>query len=148
MCCGWGFITTNTAMHGEHSGTEPLPASVNRIGTAVMDAAFAVHRALGPGLLESAYEACMTEELRQAGLRVDRQIGVPVTYGDVRLDVGYRLDLLVERAVVVEIKSIDALASLHAAQTLTYLRFAGLRLGYLINFNSVRLKDGFRRLVR
>jgi len=112
-----------------------------------MDAAFTVHRALGPGLLESVYEACMAEELHRAGLQVERQIGVPVAYGEARMDVGFRLDLLVERAVIVEVKSIDALASIHTAQLLTYLRFSGLRLGYLINFNTVRLKDGFRRLV-
>lgn len=134
-------------MHNEHDGSEPLSEGVNQIGRAVMDAAFNVHRALGPGLLESAYEACLAEELGQGGLRVERQVGVPVSYGDVRLDVGYRLDLLVERRVIVEIKSIDALASIHTAQVLTYLRFSRLRLGYLINFNTVRLKDGFRRLV-
>jgi GxxExxY protein len=89
----------------------------------------------------------MSEELRQAGLAVERQVGIPVNYGEVRLDVGYRLDLLVNQSVVVEIKSIDALASIHTAQLLTYLRFSGLRLGYLINFNTLRLKDGFRRLV-
>ena len=134
-------------MHSEHDGTEAVSARVNRVGRAVMDGAFAVHRALGPGLLESVYEACLFEELRQAGLDVERQVGIPVAYGDVRLDVGYRLDLLVDKSVVVEIKSIDALASIHTAQLLTYLRFSGLRLGYLINFNTVRLKDGFRRLV-
>lgn len=134
-------------MHNEHDETEPISAAVNQIGRAVMDAAFAVHRTLGPGLLESVYEACLAEELKQAELRVERQIGVPVTYGEVRIDVGYRLDLLIERSVVVEVKSIDALASIHAAQVLTYLRFSGVRLGYLINFNTLRLKDGFRRLV-
>ena len=134
-------------MHSEHNGTEAVSARVNQVGRAVMDGAFAVHRALGPGLLESVYEVCLFEELRQAGLVVERQVGIPVAYGDVRLDVGYRLDLLVNRSVVVEIKSIDALASIHTAQLLTYLRFSGLRLGYLINFNTVRLKDGFRRLV-
>ncbi|HST92858.1 MAG TPA: GxxExxY protein [Brevundimonas sp.] len=134
-------------MHGGHGGTEPLSPELNGIGTSVMEAAFAVHRVLGPGLLESVYEACLAEDLRAAGLRVDRQVGVPLAYRGVRLDVGFRLDLLVERAVIVEIKSIDALASIHSAQILTYLRFSGVRLGYLINFNSVRLKDGFRRLV-
>lgn len=134
-------------MHSGHGGTEPLSPELNAIGTSVMEAAFAVHRILGPGLLESVYEACLAEELRAGGLRVDRQVGVPLAYRDVRLDVGFRLDLLVERAVIVEIKSIDALASIHSAQILTYLRFSGVRLGYLINFNSVRLKDGFRRLV-
>ena len=134
-------------MHEGHEGTEPLPATTERVGRAVLNAAFAVHKALGPGLLESVYEACLAEELQQAGLAVERQAGVPVTYGAVRMDVGYRLDLLVERAVVVEIKSIDALASIHTAQVLTYLRFSGVRLGYLINFNTVMLKRGLRRLV-
>ena len=99
-------------MHEGHEGTELLPLATERVGRAVLNAAFAVHKALGPGLLESVYEACLVEELRQAGLAVERQEGIPITYGDVRLDVGYRLDLLVERAVVVEIKSIDALASI------------------------------------
>ena len=134
-------------MHEGHEETEPLPAATERVGSAVLNAAFAVHKALGPGLLESVYEACLAEELQQAGLSVERQAGVPVTYGEVRMDVGYRLDLLVERAVVVEIKSIDALASIHTAQVLTYLRFSDVRLGYLINFNTVMLKNGLRRLV-
>jgi len=134
-------------MHNEHDGTEAVSARVNQVGRAVMDAAFAVHRGLGPGLLESVYEVCLTEELRKTGFAVERQVGIPVAYGEVRLDVGYRLDLLVNRSVVVEVKSIDALASIHAAQLLTYLRFSGFRLGYLINFNTVRLKDGFRRFV-
>lgn len=107
------------------------------------------HRAsrAGPGLLESVYEACLAEELRQRGLTVERQVGVPVTYGDVSIDVGFRLDLLIERQVVVEVKSIDALASIHVAQLITYLRFSRVRLGYLINFNSVLIKNGIRRLV-
>ena len=112
-----------------------------------MDAAFTVHRTLGPGLLESVYEACLAEELERAGLNVQRQVGIPISYRAARMDIGFRLDLLVERAVLVEIKSIDALASIHVAQVLTYLRFSGVRLGYLINFNTLRLKDGFRRLV-
>ncbi len=134
-------------MHEGHEETEPLPAATERVGRAVLDAAFAVHKALGPGLLESVYEACLAEELQQAGLAVERQAALPITYGKVRMDVGYRLDLLVERAVVVEIKSIDALASIHTAQVLTYLRFSDVRLGYLINFNTVMLKNGLRRLV-
>lgn len=134
-------------MHGEHRDREPIPATVNDVGTAVLKAAFCVHDSLGPGLLESVYEHCLVEELQRAGLATERQIGVPVTYRDVRLDVGFRIDVLVERSVVVEIKAIDALASIHSAQVLTYLRFSDVRLGYLINFNSVRLKDGIRRLV-
>ena len=134
-------------MHEGHEETERLPAATERVGRAVLDAAFAIHKALGPGLLESVYEACLSEELQQAGFAIERQAGIPITYGKVRMDVGYRLDLLVERAVVVEIKSIDALAAIHTAQMLTYLRFSEVRLGYLINFNTVMLKNGLRRLV-
>ena len=134
-------------MHEGHEDTELLPAATERFGRAVLNAAFAVHKALGPGLLESVDEACLAEDLQQAGFAVERQAGIPITYGKVRMDVGYRLDLLVERAVVVEIKSIDALASIHTAQVLTYLRFSDMRLGYLINFNTVMLKNGLRRLV-
>ncbi|MEQ7156012.1 GxxExxY protein [Brevundimonas aurifodinae] len=134
-------------MHGDHGETERVPTAVNDVGTAVMDAAFAVHRELGPGLLESVYEHCLAQDLIRSGLSVERQIGVPVSYQGERLDVGFRLDLLVDRKVVVEIKAIDALASIHTAQVLTYLRFSQVRLGFLINFNTLRLQDGFRRLV-
>ena len=134
-------------MHEGHEDAAPLPVEIERIGRAVLDAAFAVHRALGPGLLESVYEACLAEELRLAGLRVERQVGVPVVYGDARVDVGFRLDLLVEDSVIVEVKAIDALASIHTAQVLTYLRFSGVRLGYLVNFNAVMLKNSLRRIV-
>ena len=134
-------------MHNEHDGTEAVSPEVNAVGRAVMDAAFAVHRELGPGLLESVYELCMAEELARAGLLVERQVGIPIRYKDAQFDAGFRLDLLVDRKVVVEIKSIEALASVHTAQVLTYLRFSQIRLGYLINFNTLRLKDGFRRLV-
>ncbi len=134
-------------MHKGHEETEGLSADVERVGPAILNAAFKVHSALGPGFLESVYEACLAEELRQAGLKVGRQVGVPVAYGDVRMDVGFRLDLLVEDCVVVEIKAIDALASIHTAQVLTYLRFSGVRLGYLVNFNAVMLKNSLRRIV-
>ena len=134
-------------MHDEHDGIEAVSPEVNQIGRAVMDAAFSVHRELGPGLLESVYEHCLASDLVRAGLQVDRQVPVPVIYREERIDAGFRLDLLVERQVIVEIKSIDALASIHTAQLLTYLRFSQVRLGYLINFSNNRLKDGFRRLV-
>ena len=124
-----------------------MSEEADRIGRIIVDSAIAVHRTLGPGLLESVYEACLAEELRQRGLIAERQVGVPVTYGEARLEVGFRIDLLVEKCVVVKIKSIDALASIHMAQVLTYLRFSGHRLGYLINFNSTLLKNGLRRLV-
>ena len=134
-------------MHDEHDGVGAVSPEVNRIGRVVMDAAFAVHRELGPGLLEGVYEQCRGADLERAGLRVERQVAIPVTYRSQRIDAGFRLDLLVERQVIVEVKSIDALASIHTAQLLTYLRFAQVRLGYLINFNTARLKDGFRRIV-
>lgn len=134
-------------MHDGHDGVEPVSPEVNQIGRAVMDAAFTLHRELGPGLLESVYEHCLASDLTKAGLLVERQVAIPVSYRDERLDVGFRLDLLVERQVIVEVKAIDALASIHTAQILTYLRFSQIRLGYLINFNAVKLKDGFRRLV-
>lgn len=134
-------------MHEGHEGIEPITGPVERVGRVVVDSALAVHKALGPGLLESVYEACLAEELKQRGLRTERQVGVPVVYGDIRMDVGFRLDLLVEKCVVVEVKSIDALASIHTSQVLTYLRFSSLRLGYLINFNTTLLKHGLRRLV-
>ena len=134
-------------MHEGHEGTERISGPDEQVGRAVVDAALSVHRALGPGLLESVYEACLAEELRLRGVANERQVGVPVVYGQVRMDVGFRIDLLVEKRVVVEIKSIDALASIHTAQVLSYLRFSGLRLGYLMNFNAVMLKNGLRRLV-
>ena len=134
-------------MHKGHEGIEPIPESVEQIGREIVDAALAVHRALGPGLLESVYETCLAEELKRRGLASERQVSVPVVYGDVRMETGFRLDLLVEGSVVVEIKSIDALASIHRAQVLTYLRFSGRRLGYLINFNATLLKNGLQRLV-
>jgi len=134
-------------MHKGHKGLVPVSAAVEQVGRRTLNAAFAVHRALGPGLLESVYEACLAQELDKAGLRYQRQVGVPVTYDDVRVDVGYRIDLMVEGSVVMEVKSVDALASIHTAQILTYLRFSGARLGYLINFNSLLLKNGIRRVV-
>ena len=134
-------------MHNDHNGTEAVSPEVNAVGRAVMDAAFLVHRELGPGLLESVYEVCLAEELTRMGVPVERQVGIPVRYREKEFDAGFRIDLLVDRKVVVEIKSIEALASIHTSQVLTYLRFSRLRLGYLINFNTLRLKDGFRRLV-
>jgi GxxExxY protein len=134
-------------MHEGHEAPEPISAPVERIGRAVLDAAYKVHTVLGPGLLETVYEHCLAEELRQAGLQVEQQVPVPVVYGSVKLQVGYRIDLLVGGTVVVEVKAVDTLAPVHIAQVLTYLRFSERRLGYLINFNSVLLKDGVRRLV-
>lgn len=106
-----------------------------------------VHSALGPGLLESAYEACLNYELIQSGLRVEVQKPLPLVYQTVKLECGYRVDLLVERKLIIEVKSIEALAEIHFAQVLTYLRLSDLRLALLLNFNVVHMKDGIRRIV-
>lgn len=105
-----------------------------------------VHTALGPGLLESAYETCLAYELRQRGLRVETQVTLPVKYDGVELDAGYRLDLLVESRVIVELKAIEKMTPLHEAQLLSYLKLSGCKVGLLINFNVERLKDGIKRI--
>jgi len=119
----------------------------NRITTIVLGATLEVHKALGPGLLESAYEECLTRELEIRELSVKRQVPIPVVYKDIRLECGYRLDLLVEDQIIVEVKSVEALAPVHEAQMLTYLRFGRKHLGLLINFNVKLLKDGMRRFI-
>ena len=114
---------------------------------AIIGAAIEVHRTLGPGLLESAYEECLARELSLRGLKLERQKPLPVVYKDVKLECGYRMDLLVEGRVVVELKSIDALAPVHDAIVLTYLRLSGCRIGLLLNFNVAVLKDGIKRFL-
>jgi GxxExxY protein len=113
----------------------------------VVDAALKVHRALGPGLLESVYEQCLAHELATRDVVVRRQVPVSVTYGGVVLDAGYRMDLLVAEAVVVEVKAVDQILRLHEAQVLTYLKLSGFQLGFLMNFNVELMRDGIRRLV-
>lgn len=125
----------------------PLPSEVNKVSGEVINGAFRVHKALGPGLLESVYEVCLHHELSMRGLQVERQLTLPVVYGDVRLDGGLRLDMLVEKSVVVEIKAVEALLPVHKAQLLTYLKLSSHRLGLLINFNVPVLKDGITRLI-
>jgi GxxExxY protein len=114
----------------------------------VIGAAIAVHRALGPGLLESTYEACLVYELAERGVAVERQKSLPVDYRGVRIDCGYRIDLLVGNEVIVELKAVERLLPLHEAQLLTYLRLSGLRVGLLLNFNVLLMKEGVRRMVR
>ncbi len=113
----------------------------------IIGAAIEVHRFLGPGLLESAYEECFCHELTLRNLGVQRQVPVPVVYKEVKLECGYRLDLVVEKEVVLELKSIEAFSPVHEAVMLTYLRLSGYRIGLLINFNVTILKDGIRRFV-
>jgi GxxExxY protein len=118
---------------------------LNRITYDIRGAAFRVHTELGPGLLESAYEACLTHELEHMGYLVERQKGLPLRYRDVDLKVGYRMDMLINKKVVVELKSVRELTPIDTAQILTYMRLAGIRIGLLLNFNVFRMKDGIQR---
>jgi GxxExxY protein len=120
---------------------------INQVTEKIIGAAINVHRALGPGLLESAYEACLAFELVEGGLKVEQQKPIPVIYKTVRLDCGYRLDLLVNNIVIVEIKSVDHMMPIHEAQLLSYLKLSGCKVGLLINFNVKMLKEGIRRLI-
>jgi GxxExxY protein len=119
----------------------------NEISSKIIGASIDVHKQLGPGLLENTYEVCLAYELRQMGLDVKTQVALPVVYKEVKLDAGYRIDLIVENKVIVEVKSVDGLADIHTAQLLTYLKLKGLKLGLLINFNSVKVIDGVKRIV-
>ncbi len=121
--------------------------AVNSITRQIIGAAIEVHRELGPGLLESAYEACMVYELKGRGLNFESQKPLPVVYRGVRLDCGYRLDLIVEDTVIVELKSVETIERIHCMQLLSYLRLSGHRIGLLLNFNVEVLTDGIRRIV-
>jgi GxxExxY protein len=120
---------------------------LNRLAEAIIGAAIAVHRELGPGLLESAYEACLELELLERGLHVERQKELPVVYKGARVDCGYRLDLVVEDAVILELKAVDRIQPIHEAQLLSYMKLSGCCLGLLLNFNVEVLKQGIRRRV-
>jgi len=120
---------------------------LDRLTDQIIGAAIEVHRALGPGLLESAYEACLAYELLERGLALEQQKTLPVTYSNIKLDTGYRLDLLIEGKVIVEIKAVDKLAPIHTAQLLSYLKLSDCNVGLLINFNVQVLKHGIRRVV-
>jgi GxxExxY protein len=119
----------------------------NQIATVVLDAAFKIHTNLGPGLLESVYEAILAFELAKRGLMVRRQVSIPIRYEDISFEEGFRADLLVNECVVVELKSVEAVAPVHGKQVLTQLRLSGHRLGLLINFGEIHLKNGIKRIV-
>ena len=121
--------------------------NIEEIFKKVLDCSFRIHSELGPGLLESAYEECLFYELKQSGLKVDKQKPLPLIYKDVKLDAGFRIDLLVENCVIVEIKSVDAFCDIHLAQMLTYLKLSGCKLGLLVNFNVRHLKNGIKRVI-
>ena len=126
----------------------PLPLEVEELSRTLVDSAFKVHQALGPGLLESVYEACLCVELGKRGIRHETQAPIPLIYEDVRIEAGLRLDLLVEKSVILELKAVDKLLPIHQSQLLTYLKLADLRLGLLINFNVAMFKQGVRRIIR
>jgi len=120
---------------------------LNQITERIIRSAIEVHKKLGPGLLESAYEECLAFELREAGLNIVRQQAVPVVYKDIKLNCGYRIDILVENLVIIELKTVDEFNPVYEAQILTYMKFAEKRIGLLINFNVILLKDGLKRYI-
>ena len=122
-------------------------AELNKLTERIIGAAIEVHRHLGPGLLESAYETCLAYELEQLGLAVERQKALPLVYKEIRLDQGYRIDLLVEQKVIVELKVVEQITPVHEAQVLSYLKFSGCQVGLLLNFNVRLLKNGIRRFI-
>ena len=125
----------------------PIPDGTERVGKAILDAAYKVHSRLGPGLLEPIYETCTAYEIRESGLCVQTQVCLPVKYEKLSMDSGLRLDILVENCVIVELKAVDVMYPVYRSQLLTYLKLSGLRLGFLINFNVPRLKNGIVRMV-
>jgi GxxExxY protein len=134
---GCSFATLRTTKMNEE----------NRLSNIILGAAIEVHKALGPGLLESAYQECLAYELIHRGLKVAKEHPLPIIYKEVKLDHGYRLDLLVENKVVIEIKTVEEFTDVHSAQVLTYLRLGGYKLGLLINFHVLKLKQGIKRFV-
>ncbi len=121
--------------------------NINQITSQIIGSAIEVHRIRGPGLLESAYEECLVSELKKSGLKTERQKPVPIIYKEIKLKCGYRMDILVEEIIVVELKSVDQLAAIHDAQILSYLKFSNKKVGLLINFNVTLLKNGIRRFI-
>ncbi len=124
-----------------------MARDIEEIATIIVDAAIKVHRTLGPGLLESAYQRCLAYELRKRGLQVETEVALPVIYDGERIDVGYRLDMLVENAIIVENKTVEAIAPIHEAQLLTYLKLRQCRLGFLLNWNVKLMKHGIHRKI-
>jgi len=124
-----------------------MPEHLNRLSGRVVNAAYMVHKTLGPALLESVYEVCLTHELTKSGIIAERQVPLPVVYDELKLEAGFRVDVFVERQLVVELKAVEGLLPIHRAPVLTYLKLSGRRLGLLINFNVPILKEGIRRVI-
>ena len=124
-----------------------VPEEINVLSQKVITLAYKVHTALGPGLLESAYKECLSYEIARSGVFVLKEKALPLIYDDIRMEAGYRVDLMIENKLIVEIKSVELLTDVHSAQVLTYLKLSGCRVGLLFNFNVVHLKSGIRRLI-
>jgi len=151
MTLSWHFATGSDHRghrgHRETNAHPEQPMNVNYVSGQVVDAAMKVHSRLGPGLLERPYQVCIAHELRKRGLRARCNVALPLIYDDLHIEVGYRVDLLVEEAVIVELKSVAKLLPIHEAQLLSYLKLSGHRVGLLINFHVPRLRDGIKRMV-
>ena len=132
---------------GKEGEFEPVPTETDALASKAIDAAFRVHRALGPGLLESVYHACMCHELAKMGVPFEHEVDLPIHYDGVRLQAGLRIDMWLDRKVVLELKAVEDLRPVHEAQLLTYMKLTGARLGLLLNFNVPKLKDGIVRMV-
>jgi len=128
------------------SGLMPIPEHVNKYASEIVDAAYMIHRSLGPGLLEMVYHACLAHELSSRRVPFESQVTLPIIYEGIRLDAGLRVDLWVDRCLIVELKAVEALLPVHQAQLMTYLKLTGSRLGLLINFNVPVIREGIRRL--
>lgn len=126
---------------------KPIPWDIEKFSRPILDSAYKVHTRLGPGLLENVYEICMAHELKKKNIKCERQVPLPVVYDDLKIEGEFRIDLLVENRIIVEMKAIESLLPVHEAQLLTYLKLAVLRLGFLINFNVPSLKKGIKRKV-
>jgi GxxExxY protein len=124
-----------------------VPDDVERLATIVVDSVFCVHKELGPGLLETAYEACLSRELSLRGVKHQRQLAVPLNYKGIRVEIGYRADMVVEQKLLLELKAVDQLLPIHTAQVVTYFRLKRFPLGLLVNFNEVLIKDGIHRIL-
>jgi GxxExxY protein len=140
------YAARSALNHQAHQGHQEASVALDRLARIVVDSGLTVHRALGPGLLESAYEHCLAHELGARGVSLKRQVALPILYKGLPLDAGYRLDILVEESIVIEVKAVDSLTRLHEAQVLTYLKLSGHHLGFLMNFNVALFKLGVRRI--
>ena len=140
-------VMDTMAITNKNVKIQTIPAQTEKIAKVILDAAFKVHTTLGPGLLESVYETCLIHELRGMGLKFESQIALPIVYNGITVESGLRLDVFVEKCVIIEIKAVEIIIPIHKAQLLTYLKLSGIRLGLLINFNVIHLRDGIYRVV-